>query len=216
VDWKLPAGWSAGSIRWPAPERIVAGGVVGYGYSGPEMLLQTLTPPGTLKGASTVVLRGRVRWLTCTPEMCRPAKGDFQLSLPVTLGDPVPNAAWRRLFEEAAAKVPPPLTTRPIDARVAGGDVVLTIGGDQPLLKGQGKPYFFPAAAGMVSHSKVQTMSLTKAGTVIRLPLSEDSLKPPSRLIGVLKAPPGARFTGQGSAVFVDVPIKNAPENKHE
>ena len=37
IAWKLPAGFSAGEIAWPAPERFVLGTIGNYGYSGSEI-----------------------------------------------------------------------------------------------------------------------------------------------------------------------------------
>ncbi len=213
VEWRLPSGWSAGPIDWPTPERIAIGGIVSYGYAEPEMLLQTLTPPA---GSGIVLLKGRVKWLTCTSQVCKPAKGEFALALPISSGPSVRDPVWRDRIAEAATKVPRALKGRPVAARVKGGDVILTIGGTSPLLEKPGTPYFFPDATGMVSHSKPQSFSFGSNGMTARLPLSEDSERPPVRLSGVLKAPAGNRIAGEGDSVHIDVPVANVQENKHE
>jgi len=39
IAWELPAGFSAGEIAWPAPERFVVGTIGNYGYHGSTDLL---------------------------------------------------------------------------------------------------------------------------------------------------------------------------------
>src|SRR5205814_2836930 len=39
VKWTLPAGFQAGALRWPRPERISAASVTDYGYSGAVLLM---------------------------------------------------------------------------------------------------------------------------------------------------------------------------------
>lgn len=44
VKWRLPKGWTVGPYQWPAPSRILTGGIVSYGYEAPTILMTTLTP----------------------------------------------------------------------------------------------------------------------------------------------------------------------------
>src|SRR5882762_7127180 len=39
IAWTLPAGFSAGDIAWPAPERFVVGTIGNYGYHGSADLI---------------------------------------------------------------------------------------------------------------------------------------------------------------------------------
>lgn len=214
VEWHLPKGWVKGPIEWPAPERIETSGIVSYGYEKPAMLVETITPPATLPSKGTVELKGRVKWLTCTPEMCRPADGDFHLKLAITAGTPVENPQWHDKIAEEASLIPRPLVADGLQARIEGKEIVLTITAQGPLFDKPGKPYFFPDSPGMVSHSMPQSYSFTATGMVARLPISEYTTKPPTRLAGVLKAPPGDEFAGQGAAVTINVPISNSQEKK--
>src|SRR3954470_12069322 len=45
VQWALPAGWSAGAIEWPAPERLTNAAGVDYGYNGEATLLTKVKVP---------------------------------------------------------------------------------------------------------------------------------------------------------------------------
>ena len=214
VTWHLPKGWTESELRYPAPSRIAAGGSFSYGYEETATLLATLTPPQTLPSGQ-VDLAGRVQWLTCTPEMCKPAPGDFHLKLPVTSGFPVQNSTWHVRLAEDGAKIPSRLQGAVAEARRQGDHVVLTLTGPGIVLQSHGQPYFFPSTTGMISHSKAQSFWLSENTLTMSLPVSEYSVKPPTRLTGVLKAPFRSSSAGGNTAVYIDVPIIASQEKKH-
>src|SRR5262245_21845033 len=41
IQWKLPAGWTAGPIEWPLPKRLPVGPLMNFGYEGEILLLTT-------------------------------------------------------------------------------------------------------------------------------------------------------------------------------
>ena len=45
LDWRLPQGYAAGAIAWPAPRALPAGPLVNYGYEGEVLHLVPLTVP---------------------------------------------------------------------------------------------------------------------------------------------------------------------------
>ncbi|MBN9511658.1 MAG: cytochrome C biogenesis protein, partial [Alphaproteobacteria bacterium] len=99
LDFSLPAGFHAGAIAWPAPERMPEGPLVTYGYRGDVLLPATITgPPGPL------ALKLHAEWLVCA-KVCIPESGDFRLDLPA--GDGAPGAQ-APLFAAAAARTPRP------------------------------------------------------------------------------------------------------------
>jgi thiol:disulfide interchange protein DsbD len=105
VKFDLPAGWAAGELEYPIPQRIeLPGGVVNYGYEDEVMLLARLTPPRDFNGASAVDLAADVSWLVCE-KVCIPGKQHVKLSLPVT-GDRI--AANRELFDQWRKRLPVP------------------------------------------------------------------------------------------------------------
>ena len=56
IDWRLPSGFSAGSIHWPVPERFVQSGIGNYGYAGSADLLVPITVPKEVALGDTTVL----------------------------------------------------------------------------------------------------------------------------------------------------------------
>src|SRR5437868_13640521 len=65
LDWKLPPGFRAGAIEWPAPKALPVGPLVNYGYDGTVLHLVNLDVPADLKPGSTVDLAARADWLVC-------------------------------------------------------------------------------------------------------------------------------------------------------
>src|SRR6267154_1328380 len=52
LSWRLPGGFSAGELQWPAPRRLPIGPLVDYGYEGDTLLVSELrAPPGLLPGS---------------------------------------------------------------------------------------------------------------------------------------------------------------------
>jgi DsbC/DsbD-like thiol-disulfide interchange protein len=214
VQWRLPKGWTASQLQWPAPSRILTGGIVSYGYNAPTILLATLTPSAAVP-SGPIQLAGRVDWLTCTSQVCKPAKGEFHLKLATTAGVPEQDPVWHVRLAEEEALVPTQLAGATAEARREGDHVVLSLSGPSAVLEKQGQPYFFPDATGMISHSKPQSFWPGDNALTGHLPISEYSVKPPARLVGVLKAPPRDSFAGGVTAVFIDVPITGAQEKNH-
>src|SRR5204862_7812598 len=56
IAWELPAGFNAGEVAWPAPERFVLGTIGNYGYQGSADLLVPITAPAELNPGDTVHL----------------------------------------------------------------------------------------------------------------------------------------------------------------
>lgn len=81
IEWQLPPGVTAGEIRWPPPEILIAGGMTTYVQSDTTMLLVPLTLAKTLP-AGTLNLKAKVAWLECD-EACLPGEGSVAATLAV-------------------------------------------------------------------------------------------------------------------------------------
>jgi DsbC/DsbD-like thiol-disulfide interchange protein len=70
VNWRLPAGFSAGSLRYPVPSRLTVVDLMNYVYERDYAVLVRLTVP---QGASgTIPIRAEAKWLACTDRVCVP------------------------------------------------------------------------------------------------------------------------------------------------
>ncbi|MGQ0645081.1 MAG: protein-disulfide reductase DsbD family protein [Elusimicrobiota bacterium] len=204
VTWKLPPGFKAGPLQWPAPWKIEAAGVVSYGYEGTVLLLVRLEPPPSLKGKEAL-LAARVDWLECA-DICLPGRADVSLRLPVKKSPPAANPA--RAPEFAAARSRLPLEGSGWTAQAAASPDEIRLALEPPdwfpgALSGL---QFFAEEAEAVDPSAPQTFLRFdgKYGLLLRRP---DTAAPMDRLKGVLVSPEGWRGPGSENALAVDVPL---------
>ncbi len=106
---RLPPGWSAGPLRWPAPERhLSAGDILDHVYTGPFTLLQDVTAPAGAVAGDRVTLGARWDWLACR-DACVPGRDSLTVALTVaatgTAGAARPSAA----LAAARDRLPSPL-----------------------------------------------------------------------------------------------------------
>jgi thiol:disulfide interchange protein DsbD len=119
IDWKLPAGFSAGPLQWPAPHAFdVPGGMVNYGYENEVLLFATVTPPATLD-SHNMKFSAEVSWLVCTDEQCLPGGGGASVAL--AGGKAAPSDGYD-VVERWAKTVPVPADHSPDVSRIDFGD----------------------------------------------------------------------------------------------
>jgi len=126
ITWSLPAGFSAGAMRWPVPE--VKDGLLGksFVHRGDPVLLVEITPPAEWAVGETVTLTAEAEWQICK-ESCINERKAFTLTLGT--GDRAePDPAAAALFERARARLPQLREAWNYEAGDGGGDVVLRIG----------------------------------------------------------------------------------------
>ncbi len=109
IEWKLPAGVSAGAIEWPVPDKIVISKLQDYVYAQETLLLIPLKiAPNTLAG--TIKLVADVNWLECDDKNCVPANGKVQSNLTIAKeSSPSESNAtieqWRHRLPETASQL---------------------------------------------------------------------------------------------------------------
>ena len=79
IQWKLPAGVTAGEIQWPLPHKIPPIDLTTYGYENEVILLVPLTVDKAAAG-SPLDLGAKVSWLECK-DSCIPASTEIRGSL---------------------------------------------------------------------------------------------------------------------------------------
>jgi len=125
IEWRLPAGFSAGPLQWPVP--TVKDGYSGksYVYTGSPVLLVDITPPASLRVGEKVSLSAAATWQICS-DTCMDGKKSFALSLPVS-ASPVLDPAQTEVFAQARSKIPRANVIWKISAYQDAGDFVLRL-----------------------------------------------------------------------------------------
>jgi len=195
VQWELPAGFQAGLIRWPTPQRIQDHTMVDYGYQDEVLLPVVIRSPAG--GGGDAQLSASVRWLVCR-DICVPAQGRLSLTLPLAAtGKPSSEGA---LFEQTRARLPrdAPSSWR-ASVKLEGRHYLLSVDTG----KREDGATFFPLEPNEVDNAAPQKFSPEARGLRLELARSDQSLKPPSQLAGVL-------VLASGRSYFIKAPVAAA------
>ncbi len=182
LEWKLPAGFTAGPILWSTPHVVqdTRGHITGHGYEGEVYLFVELTAPGTLTPGETVTLRAKADWLMCK-EVCMPGMADLELTLPVATESSSANAA----LAQAWADLPQPLAGWSTTAVRAGSTLTVRL---TPAAGTTHRPqnlHLFDTA-GLADFAAAQTITEEQGSLVFTLPIAKDAPADATRLTGVL------------------------------
>ena len=188
IAWALPAGASAGDIRWPYPQRETLGGIVNYGYTDETLLLVPLQLAGTVAAGTTLNLQAKAKWLVCK-DSCIPGGAELSLTRLVKAdGAPEIDDQWRGAFAAARDRLPQPAPADwkagfAIDA--AHKDFTLAITGAR--ISSAGSASFFPYEKNLINHSSPSRKANdAKRGLRISRTLSDYYTDAPEQVDGVL------------------------------
>ncbi len=186
LKWKLPEGFKAGPIIWPVPHVVkdTRGQVTGNGYEGTAFYFVDITPPADLPPGKPVTLRAKADWLMCS-EVCMPGGADLELTLDVSMDRPAPNMAIARLFNNAVAALPQPLSGWTATATRKDQTIIFKL---TPATGHPDKPqdlHLFDAA-GLVDYAAPQPMTEENGALVLTLPVAKDAPADATRISGVL------------------------------
>lgn len=208
VTWTLPAGFNAGAIRWPAPERLPIATLMNYGYEGEVVLLVPVTPPPSLDPADPVRLSGKLTYLVCETE-CVPGSADLSLVLPV--GEPRPDPANAALFDRARAALPAPAIW-PVTLSSQGDRLRLDFSATGLRPESVRNAAFFPYGETAIDNAAEQVLTVDGSGLHLTLARAAPAEPAPTALPGVLTI---EEATGNGTArlafAYGDEPVLPAP-----
>ena len=204
IDWKLPAGFSAGPIQWPYPQRLPIGPLMNFGYEGEVFLLSDLKVPKDVQGDS-INIAARANWLVCNPETCIPERADLSLHLPVGGGGNSTHAgaiaSTRAALPVAAGEFPGwNFAARRTPDRAAI-DVL------PPSGAALGTLTFFPYEEGRIENSAPQPFSGSAGVYRLTLKAVPQQTGEFGRAVGILVASDGFGGTSGPRAIEIDLPF---------
>ena len=205
LEWRLPAGYAAGGIVWPAPRALPAGPLMNYGYEGEVFHLVSITVPAQASAGTEATLAARADWLVCK-ETCIPEGADLSLTLPVAQGAEF-DARWHPPIAATRDALPRPAPAGWSVSAVASGPVIalqLPAGdNDNP-----GRLQFFADREKEIEPSVAQVATARDGRVELQLPVAHELATAFPRLQGVLTAERGFRADGGLiHAVALDVPL---------
>ncbi len=155
IAWTLPAGFRAGRIEWPAPQRFVLAPLVNFGYAQTAVYLVRIHAPPDLRPAGTITLRADASWLVCS-DVCIPESAKLALTLPTQATPGPTDPAAAALFARAIDALPRPATGT-IAAAMRDGRIVIRLGADlRPSLAAAHALQFVPYEDGMIEYAAPQ------------------------------------------------------------
>lgn len=198
---------TAGPIAWPAPERIVYGPLVNFGYTGEVLLPIEVRVPATAQPGEAFRVESEATWLVCE-QVCIPEEGAFALTLPVA-PRAVSSPTMAPLFEAEAARLPRPAPWR-AEAGQTGRQASLTVAGPGLAPGLVQDAFFFPHAPGAMENTAPQPLSWRDGALTLGIRLVEGQR--PQALDGtvVLRDAGGQRAAFDVSAAMVG-PAATAP-----
>jgi thiol:disulfide interchange protein/DsbC/DsbD-like thiol-disulfide interchange protein len=190
IAWKLPAGVTAGPMRFPIPKRLPLGPLMDFGYQDEVALPVTIAAAPTLK-PGPVHLDAQVSWLVCA-QVCIPGKAHLGIGLTVQPG--ATQAPLTGALGEAITLVPKPLPTG-AKFSVTGGaqQIVLTLTDGKRETNAEFYPYPSEAAADeapppdAIVDAAAQKIEPLRDGVRLTVKRSPDLAALPATLHGVFK-----------------------------
>ncbi|MEO6876061.1 MAG: protein-disulfide reductase DsbD domain-containing protein [Opitutaceae bacterium] len=210
LKWKLPPGFTAGEIQWPAPHLLIdsSGGIIGNGYEGELFLPVTITPPADLKPGTTVELKADSDWLMCQ-EVCVPGKATVNLSLPVSAAAPQSDSTWGEKIRATVAGLPRPDAGWMISASHDAKNITITVAP-----RFAEKRDHLPKDLHFFSEDNFAAFDQPQVGTsdgkghyVLTVPVTADAPKVAAKLVGVLTSETGWNADGSLRGLLVDIPF---------
>jgi len=205
LEWKLPEGYAAGAIQWPAPKALPVGPLMNYGYEGEVLHLVDIDVPASAPAGQPVTLAARADWLVCE-DTCIPEGADLTLPLPVD-ASAKPHATWGARIGAARSTLPKPVEGWNAQAVGEGQKIRLTLSPATSAPPAPGALRFFPHGEGVIEAAAPQAVARDGERYVITLPVAYQLAKDVTRIDGVVTA---ANGLGGAQAVTIDVPLAGA------
>ena len=187
IAWTLPAGWTAGDIVWPTPEKSRVGPLLDFAYTGEVLLPVPISVPANAQVGSVVTLKAAAAFLVCE-QVCVPEDAVVTLTLPVVAGMPAADPKWGAKVADTLAKAPKPAGLKAVFS-LQGSVLKLAVTGAP--LKGAdvSGAFFYPYSGKVIEHPPEQAIERGPEGLTLSLTPGYDFTQAeakPTELAGVL------------------------------
>jgi thiol:disulfide interchange protein DsbD len=217
LDWKLPPGWKAGEIQWPAPMVLKdsKGNIVGNGYEGELFLPVTLTPPGDLNPGQPIELKAAAEWLMCE-DVCIPGNANLALTVPVSIDASKPDPNYGDKIRATIDGLPRADPSWKISATRTTRTVTLTLTPAQPGGPAPKGIHFF-SQDGFIAFDLPQTVKPDgRGGVVLTLTVAADGPQDTKKLVGVATSENGWLPGGKLRGMTVAADLATVPADRQD
>ena len=202
VTWHLPKGFKASDLVWPLPTRLPLPSLMDYGYQDQLLLMAPIHVSKNVQTGTPVTLKADVKWLVCREE-CIPGKGTVRLTLPVQAKDQVTQTLFEQTRKNQPKKLPKGWKAL---GKLDKDGFKLTVQTPGTHAKtGQ----FFPVDLNVIDNTADQNFSTGVGSFVLGLKKSDQLMKAPDSLKGLLVIS-GEGYDGK-VGYWVDVPLTGKP-----
>jgi thiol:disulfide interchange protein/DsbC/DsbD-like thiol-disulfide interchange protein len=176
-DVKLPTGWLARPIVWPAPQAIAIGPLLNFGFEGEIILPVKIDLPSSAvsNGAlrTDTLIQAKAQWLMCK-DVCIPGEADLTLLLKAG-ADGNSKSAFSPLFDEMRLKSPTEVLLAEYLVAKDTGRVKLGISLPATVASSFKSVYFFPYETGLIKAPDVQQVFQLNDGLRLEASLAADA-----------------------------------------
>ena len=184
--WTLPAGVTAGDLRYPVPEPFLVSGIMNHVYGHRNMLLADIDVPADVSGALPLAVK--LDWLVCDDKLCVPESATLKLDL--ATGDGAADQANKAAFDAARAALPRQLAELGGFA-VRNGRILLSV----PLADPESvtRAHFFSAGDADFVFASPQTVTRTDKALIVE---ADAVGAAPEKVAGLLRIERGKEVMG--------------------
>ncbi len=203
LEWRLPAGWTAGEALYPVPQQLLIGGLMNHVYEADYAILIPLSLPRGGAGDGPHAVEVVAHWLACTDRVCVPEQAVLKADILPRMG------AGDARFDRWRAAIPPLL----------GGKGTFALAGDKlrlaiplPASMDVIQPHVFIATEELVDYAAAQGFSRKGDRLIAEVPLRGGAR--PRTVEGIVSfgEGEGLRFAAVPGAVPADgAPLSEPP-----
>jgi thiol:disulfide interchange protein DsbD len=192
IAWRLPPGWRAGAIVWPAPKRLPVGPLMNYGYEGEVVLPVPIEVPADARAGETARIGADVQMLVCA-DVCVPQEAKLVLDLPVTAGAPAPDPTWGAAIGKTLAAAPKDVGLA-ATYQLGPSGLSLAIAGPELAKHTGAGAYFYPDKPGVIDQAKPEAIDLGEQGLTFLATAAGSPMSTPATVSGVVETSDGQAF----------------------